>query len=194
MQELSVRQKQIISTSIKIIAERGIQELTMKNLAGEVGISEPALYRHFPGKQKILITMLSTFKNQNKLINEVAPPHGITELEHLNRVIGGILDKFIENPTISAVIFSDEIFHNASDLSEMILDIMNSHTDFIKNLIKRGQADGSIRSDIDTRELGVIVMGAVRHLVSVWRLSGFSFDLRKSGKKMLVSLELMIGT
>ena len=45
--ELSKRQKEIIGAAISLIAQNGIEGLTTKALAAAVGISEPALYRHF---------------------------------------------------------------------------------------------------------------------------------------------------
>lgn len=194
MQDLSRRQRQIIDNSIKIISERGIQELTMKNLSSELGISEPAIYRHFENKQKILITVLKSFKHENKLINESIPLEGETALQLLQGAIIRIIEKFIKNPAISAVIFSEEIFQNQSELSKMVLSIMNSNFEFFTELMQRGHADKSIRSDIGSKELSVIVMGSVRYLVTVWRLSGFSLDLNESGNKLLKSLEVMIGT
>ena len=50
----TARQLQIIQESITLIAEKGIQGLTMKNLASAIGVSEPALYRHFKSKNDIL--------------------------------------------------------------------------------------------------------------------------------------------
>ena len=194
MQELSSRQLQIIDASIHLISEGGIQELTMKNLSRELGISEPAIYRHFESKQKILITMLESFKHQNKLINKSNAFKELTGIQHLQGIITGVFQKFIENPAISAVIFSEGIFQNESELAEMIQDIMNTNIGFFKKLIQDGQADKSIRSDIGSEELSIIVMGSVRHLVTVWRLSGFSFNLLESGKRLLKSLEVMMST
>ena len=194
MQELSSRQLQIIDVSIHLISEGGIQELTMKNLSRELGISEPAIYRHFESKQKILITMLESFKHQNKLINKSNAFKELTGIQHLQGIITGVFQKFIENPAISAVIFSEGIFQNESELAEMIQDIMNTNIGFFKKLIQDGQADKSIRSDIGSEELSIIVMGSVRHLVTVWRLSGFSFNLLESGKRLLKSLEVMMST
>ena len=194
MQELSSRQLQIIDASIHLISEGGIQELTMKNLSRELGISEPAIYRHFENKQKILITMLESFKHQNKLINKSNAFKELTGIQHLQGIITGVFQKFIENPAISAVIFSEGIFQNESELAEMIQDIMNTNIGFFKKLIQDGQADKSIRSDIGSEELSIIVMGSVRHLVTVWRLSGFSFNLLESGKRLLKSLEVMMST
>ena len=193
MQELSSRQKQIIDISINIISKRGIQELTMKNLSSELGISEPAIYRHFESKQKILIAVLDSFKHQNKLINENVPLEGETAFQHLLRSIEMIMKRINKYPAMSAVIFSEEIFQNESELSEMVMKIMNTTVDFFAELIEKGHKDNSIRCDIEKEELSIIVIGSIRQIVTVWRLSGFSFDLNVSGQKIIKSLEVMIG-
>ncbi|MGD9706046.1 MAG: TetR family transcriptional regulator, partial [Candidatus Delongbacteria bacterium] len=43
MTELTERQKEILEKAIKIIAEEGIQNLTIKNLSKAVGVTEAAL-------------------------------------------------------------------------------------------------------------------------------------------------------
>ncbi len=194
MNELTNRQRQIIEISINIISGRGIQDLTMKNLSGELGISEPAIYRHFESKQKILIAVLDSFKHQNKLINENTQNKDETAFQHLQRSIKIIMNKFSQNPAMSVVIFSEEIFQNQSELSGMVKNIMNSTIEFFTNLLQKGQEDGSIRKDITKEDLSVIVMGSIRHIVTVWRLSGFSVDLDKSGKKLIKSLEVLIAS
>lgn len=45
--QFTERQIQIFNASIKLIGKGGIQTLTTKNLANEIGISKTALYRHF---------------------------------------------------------------------------------------------------------------------------------------------------
>jgi len=192
MKDLTKRQKQIIEISINIISERGIQDLTMKNLSGKLGISEPAIYRHFESKQKIIIAVLDSFKHQNKLIDENKPREGETSFQYLQRTIEMIMSKFKNNPAMSAVIFSEEIFQNQSELSGMVKIIMNSTIEFFTKLLQNGQKDESIRSDILKEDLAVIVMGSIRHVVTTWRLSGFTADLDKNGKNLIKSLEVLI--
>ena len=192
MKDLTKRQKQIIDISINIISERGIQVLTMKNLSNELGISEPAIYRHFESKQKILVAVLDSFKHQNKLIHENIPLEGESAFNHITRSIEMIMNRFNKNHAMSAVIFSEEIFQNQNELSEMVSNIMNTTIGFFTNLLQKGQIDGSIRSDIGIDELSIIVMGSIRHIVTVWRLSGFSSNLCESGNKLIKSLEVII--
>ncbi len=192
MKELSSRQKQIIEISIDIISRKGIQELTMKNLSRELGISEPGIYRHFESKQKILIAVLESFKHQNRLIDNNLPGENENAFQHLKRSITVIMERLNKHPAMSAVIFSEEIFQNENALSEMVKNIMNTTMGFFINIIGKGQRDESIRDDIDKEDLSIIVMGSVRHIVTVWRLSGFSIDLLASGKRLVASLDLML--
>ena len=194
MKELTSRQKQIINASINIISNGGIQELTMKNLSNALGLSEPALYRHFESKQDILLTMLNTFKYENRIINRNILSEGNSGLVHLKEILTGIFNKFQQNPAISAIIFSEELFQNESMLVNLIMEIMETNVSFFKEIIDEGQKDSSIRKDIAPEELSIIIMGSVRQLVTLWRLSGFGFNLIDSGKKLLSTLELLTGS
>ncbi|MBL6964026.1 MAG: helix-turn-helix transcriptional regulator, partial [Candidatus Marinimicrobia bacterium] len=55
MNEYTERQDQIIQESIQLIAEKGIQGLTIKNISKAIGITEPAIYRHFDSKNDIIL-------------------------------------------------------------------------------------------------------------------------------------------
>lgn len=61
MTNLTDRQKKIIEVSIELIAEKSIQELTIKNIAQKIGLTEGAIYRHFQSKFDILLNILQTF-------------------------------------------------------------------------------------------------------------------------------------
>ncbi len=49
----------IIDMASTLIAERGYRETTMKAVAEQVGISEPAVYRHFDSKARLLVTVFT---------------------------------------------------------------------------------------------------------------------------------------
>ena len=66
--EMSDRQKEIIDVSLELIAEKGIQGLTIKNLAKKIGFSESATYRHYENKTQILIAVLDFFKDSTMRI------------------------------------------------------------------------------------------------------------------------------
>lgn len=191
MQEFTKRQQEIIEAAIGIIAEKGIQYLTIKNLAKSIHLTEGALYRHFSNKLEILNGILTLFKGQIDK-NFKSADSKISSLEQLLDIIANQIDIFIEKPIVAAVIFSEEIFQNDKLLADNVLSIMNQNLEVMINLIKNGQDTGQIRRDIPTEQLGNMVMGSIRLLVTRWRLSGYAFDLKKEGNVMISSLRTIL--
>lgn len=52
------RREQILVVAARLFARHGFHGVTIADLGAAVGISGPALYRHFPGKEALLTEML----------------------------------------------------------------------------------------------------------------------------------------
>ncbi len=186
---LSDRQTEIIQTTIKIIADKGIQGFTIKNLSKEIKISEPAIYRHFNSKTEILLTMLEQFQSFKKEISKNILASKTNSYEKINMVFEKLLTKFSENPSLVSVIFSDEIFNNEKQLSDKISEIMNMNNAMFVEIIKEGQKNNEIREDIQTQYIVLMIMGSLRLLVKKWEKSSCNFDLKKEGQNLFISLK-----
>lgn len=53
----------IVQHSIEMIDEMGFESFTFKKLAGQVGASEPSVYRYFESKHKLLLYVLAWYWN-----------------------------------------------------------------------------------------------------------------------------------
>jgi len=181
MSEFTKRQQEIIEAAIGIIADKGIQYLTIKNLAKSINLTEGAIYRHFSTKLDILSGILSLFREQIR-DNFTQIPSDRPAYEILAAIISKQMDMFTAKPIITAVIFSEEIFQNDKQLSETVFSIMSENINTFFEIIKNGQDKGEIRSDVPAEQLSNMLMGAIRLLITRWRLSGFVFDLKSEGK------------
>ncbi|HUI33666.1 MAG TPA: TetR/AcrR family transcriptional regulator, partial [Dysgonamonadaceae bacterium] len=107
--DLSERQKEIIEASLELIAERGIQGLTIKNLSKKIGLVESAIYRHYQSKTHILITILDS-------ISEQTAPNGSAKVEsvtnYFEQKIRNRFHTFTANPALASVIFAEDLFQN----------------------------------------------------------------------------------
>lgn len=186
------RQKEIMDTVMRLISEKGIQEFTIKNVSKNIGISEPAIYRHFESKMDILLGILSSFKQSTKTTLDRIRSSEISAIKQIESILFEHFQQFTANPTIAAVIFSEEIFQNDKRLSEEVFSIMQLSQDTMIALIEKGQKREEIRSDIPKESLSLIMMGALRLMVTKWRLSGFSFDLEKEGTELWDSIEKIL--
>lgn len=188
---LSERQQEIIQATIKLISEKGIQGFTTKSLSAEIGISEPAIYRHFSGKTEILHTMLEQFQaSLNKNILQISDSEN-NAFEKINAILNKLLTHFTENPSYVSVIFSDEIYSNEKTLSNKISEIMEIINSKFAKIISQGQDNGEIRQDIQLEYIGLIIIGSIRLLVKKWKKSDCAFNLKKEGKNLLLSIETL---
>jgi AcrR family transcriptional regulator len=188
------RQNEIIKESITLIAEKGIQGLTIKNLAKAINVTEPALYRHFENKTAILLAILDSFKNLIPNNKDLLLLENTTSIEKIYFIFNKYFEKFSANPEFVSVIFSDEIFKNDKKLSKKIAHLMNRNEDIFCNIIKSGQENNEIRNDIDSKHIAIIIMGSLRLLVKKWELSSYRFNLKIEGNNFFNSIKLMIST
>ena len=185
----SERQKQIIEESINIINDKGIQGLTIKNLSHAIGISEPAIYRHFDSKKDIMSAILGSFQFE---MGEILSKSDESELESALDVVAmflnAIFEKLSGNPALVSVIFSEEFFLNEEHLSDKVFEIFKMKESIMTELIRQGQDTGEITKESDAEMLVLIVMGSLRMLTKKWKMSGYDFNLKEEGKKLILCM------
>lgn len=184
----SQRQQQILDESINLIDKKGIQGFTIKNLSKEVGISEPAIYRHFESKFDILCGILDSFKlkiseNQKFLRDNHKDTDPVVKLKMFTDQVFSI---FEENPSLITVIFSEEIFLNEHQLSDRVNSIQSLNEDLIRSVLRELPGKSQAAFDIDSFIL--IYFGSIRLLARKWKISNYSFDLKKRGNKLMITL------
>jgi len=189
---LSDRQLEIIDLSIEIIAKQGIQGLTIKNIAKKIGISEPAIYRHFDSKTQILLTILDNFMEMAAFMGEAMKGNTDSAGDKIEFMFSRIVDIFIETPSYISVIFSEEIFKNEPVLKEKIISILTLNEQTIEYIIKTGQEKGEVRTDIEYKNLAIIVMGTLRFRIKQWDLNNYDGDIKADGIVLINSLKSII--
>jgi AcrR family transcriptional regulator len=178
---LTDRQLEIIQTSIKLISSKGIQGLTMKNLSKEIGISEPAIYRHYDNKIEILVSILDYFSSTTQTIFFSEMQKEGTSLEKIERIFINHFKAFSETPSLVAVIFSEEIFRNEPLLSEKVKEIMERNSKVIQTILEEGKRTGEIDPVYNVQHLSILIMGSLRLLIKQWQMADFNFDLQAYG-------------
>ena len=182
---MTERQAEIIEKSMDLIAEKGIQGLTIKNLSKSIGISEPAIYRHFASKFEILETIINSFK-QNIVNNITTINENETDaLTKLRGLFSSTFESLTQNPTLVSVIFSEEIFQNEKSLSEKLSEIQSFKEKMIVALLKKLQESEKISKKINPENITVIFLGTIRMIARKWKMSDYNFNLTKKGNELI---------
>ncbi|MGS4347363.1 TetR/AcrR family transcriptional regulator [Myroides odoratus] len=193
MEKFSDRQIEIMEAATARIDTYGIQNLTIKNLAADIGLSEPALYRHFKSKNDILLGLLNYFITgmKNRLNNIPINPDA-TAADELRSIFNSQLQTFTNKPAIVSVIFAESIFHYDEGLSYKVSEIMDLIHQYVNKNIEKGQKGGTYNKLIGASTLTTIILGGMRMTVLKWKLSGHKSNLIKDGTAVLEGILKMI--
>jgi len=192
-QEFSDRQIEIMEAAMEIIDRRGIQELTTKNLAQNIGLSEAALYRHFKNKHAILLGLLNHFTGEMKeRVTAIASKEEKSPSELIRDIFLSQLKTFVQKPAIVQIIFAEGIFQFNKELMQKVADMMEMMQQQLERIIKQGQQDGSFRDFAGPSTLATIMMGSMRLAVMKWKVMGHKADLVKDGMKVLKGVLMMV--
>lgn len=189
---LTARQQEIIEASLELISTIGIQGFTIKNLAKKIGITEPAIYRHYENKISIMIAILDFFKEQSESVFVTQLDDSDSSLERIKKIFQGHFNAFEKNPSLVNVVFAEEIFRNEPILQEKIADIMNRNNKIIKAIVVEGQAKGEIKTEVESKYLTVVILGSLRMMVKRWQMGGKSFNHSEEISNLLDTLKILI--
>jgi AcrR family transcriptional regulator len=72
------RRGEILDAALVVFTDKGYEAGTMREIAARVGVTEPAIYRHYAGKEALLIDLVTTAGDRivtevNRRLSEVQP-------------------------------------------------------------------------------------------------------------------------
>lgn len=169
------RQKEILNTALEIIHEEGYKDLTVRNIADRIDISEPAIYRHFDNKEEIIRNLAEmVFEENIPLIDQdkYEDPY-----ELLRQILSSKFERLEENPHITAVLFQSEIFREYPKVERLFIEHRQEKKDFLENIVKEGQKNGYFSHNVNSEIFALLFMGSVRMSALEWRDDDFSYSL-----------------
>ena len=190
--ELTKRQMDIVSAAITVIARRGYEKLTTKNLAAELGLTEAALYRHFSSKHELVEMVLCYLEHLSCRVIEEIKAQELAPLDSIRRFVLNRYELFSENPDLAQVMFSEELFRNDPSFTQQYQSIMHIHKDEVISYIKSAQKNGNVDTALIPIQIFRIIVGSMRLIVSQWNMSGHGFNLNLEGSALLETIIKLI--
>jgi AcrR family transcriptional regulator len=90
-----------------ILAERGLEGLSMRSVADRVGVTATAIYRYFPGKEALVSRVVERgFQRFGEYLRDAGERHPHGSLERINALGEAYLRFALENQAYFRVLFS----------------------------------------------------------------------------------------
>lgn len=108
VKEATPRQEEILDRAFELVRESGLTNLTMKKVAERVGFTEPAVYRHFPTKQALVLGLLGRLGEMLLgPVRAIAADRQLPPVERLARILTHHLGLIIDTDGLPLLIFAE---------------------------------------------------------------------------------------
>jgi AcrR family transcriptional regulator len=184
------RQDMIIDEAIKIIHTSGYQSLSIRELAKQVKISEPAIYRHFLNKEDIILGILNRMMDFDHLLEKDILKQKTTQ-EKIRHFISFHFDFLEKKKEMTSVLFAEDMFDQSEILRQRLMFIIQKRKNLLNTILNTSRTNGEM-VEIDNKDLLSIILGLIRMIVLEWRLSNFTFSLSERGKSIIKTLDKLI--
>jgi len=172
------RKEQIIISTIELIDELGIDNLSIHEIARKENITEGALYRHFKSKEEIIIETLRYYAHFDSNIVNTITQNGLDSKAAIIFLLSSLSEYYENYPEITAVYCSFESLIYLKNIGEEVLSIMKNRADFLVSQFEKGKQSGEFKEFTNSEDLSNIISGSFRHLVFKWRIEKHNFPLK----------------
>ncbi len=178
--KLKPRQVQIMQVALDLLAEGGCHALTIRKIAEHLGISEPAIYRHFDSKKELLLALYGYV--WSRLKEEVIPAAKVdgSAPERLRGLMEATLRFLSENRGITLVLLSEAIHHNDPDLKEAMFQLISNFQEKLKDILKQGIEESSLIPELDLDLSSRAVVGFIQSTVILSLLKEKGWDVEET--------------
>ena len=176
MTEKKKNRKQDILQNLAYMLEKELSErITTARLAKQVGVSEAALYRHFPSKARMYESLLD-FSEENifSRINSIASGSH-NALEKSNMICQLVMGFSQKNPGISRLLTGEVLLGETQRLKDRISQFFDRIELQIKQ-IHRDHAIANVESSIDSGAMAKLLTSIVEGRIQQFVRSRFKIE------------------
>jgi AcrR family transcriptional regulator len=134
----------LLEVTARMIAEKGVESVTMRGLADQIGVSRTAPYRHFADKAALLAAVAEDgFNRLNARLREAKAENAEDALLSFRRMCLVYVEFAVENPTHYRLMFGQEVLNRQAYPSLMAAtDVV--HTEVVA-VVKQCQQEQKIK-------------------------------------------------
>lgn len=182
------RSTEIVASTCRVIARLGMHDFRVEDVAEEAGVSSALIYYYF-GTRDALIRQAFDFAEGRSSAH--ASVDGISGAESVRRALMDEIDDsaaarenwVIWGETAAAAVFDDDL---RASLAKWAEDWVGS----IAELIRAGQADGSIDAALDPDEVAEFLTSVVDSMGWRWLIGGIT--LKRAHQVIAKSIDLAL--
>ena len=187
-----LRKAEIIATVLALADRIGPDRVTTGAVAAEVGVTQAALFRHFPSKSAMWQAVADHVAGELSAAWDEALARPGGALDRLTALFAAQLDRIATIPALPMLLFSRELNVENDALRAIFRGRLSAFHGLLMQEVGLGQAAGRLRADVAPADVAVLLTSLVQGVAIRWTLGARDFPLVAEGLRLLgVQLRLL---
>jgi len=188
------RRAATVEAVINLAAEQNPSDITTTAIAQRMGLTQGALFRHFPTKDAILEAVMTWVAE--RLLSRVdrAAQNVTSPLAALEAVFMAHIDFVSEHPGVPRMLFGELQRFGETLPKRMVQTLIQRYGERLRHLLERGKAIGELDANLDIEAASVSFIGSIQGLVMQSLIAGDAARIRRDASGVFAIYRRGIGS
>ena len=188
------RRAATVEAVINLAAEQNPSDITTTAIAQRMGLTQGALFRHFPTKDAILEAVMTWVAE--RLLSRVdrAAQNVTSPLAALEAVFMAHIDFVSEHPGVPRMLFGELQRPGETLPKRMVQTLIQRYGERLRHLLERGKAIGELDANLDIEAASISFIGSIQGLVMQSLIAGDAARIRRDASGVFAIYRRGIGS
>jgi len=178
------RRTKTVEAVIELAGEQNPNQITTTAIAERMGLTQGALFRHFPNKEAILQAVIEWVAERLMARIEEAARDKSSPLGKLESMFMAHVDFIAEHPGIPRILFGELQRVEDTVPKRMVQTLINRYGNQLRRLLEQGKMSGELEPGLDTEAGAVLFIGTIQGLVMQSLLAGDVNGIRRQAPRV----------
>lgn len=179
------RKADIVEALLRLADQIGPDRLTTNDIAREVGVTQAAIFRHFPTKAELWSAVGEVIAARLAEAWQQALAANTTPKDRLRALIAAQLRQIETTPALPAILHSRELNVDNANLCQRFRGILMQYQAHLVANLEGMIADGSMTPDVRPQDAAILLTSLVQGIAIRWSLGSRGFALQPEGLRLL---------
>ncbi len=188
------RRTATVEAVVELAAEGNPSEITTLAIAQRMGLTQGALFRHFPTKEAIFQAVMAWVSD--RLLGRVdkAASDAPSPLAALEAIFMAHIEFVSEHPGVPRMLFGELQRAGETLPKRMVQTLIHHYGERLRRLLAAGQAQGELSATLDVGAAAVLFIGTIQGLVMQSLLAGDVTRMRRDATGVFTIYRRGIGS
>ncbi|WP_103035606.1 TetR/AcrR family transcriptional regulator [Castellaniella caeni] len=173
------RREATVQAVVALAAEQNPAEITTTAIADRMGLTQGALFRHFPTKEAILEATMSWVGERLLVRVDEAAEDAASPAAALEAMFMTHIDFVAKRPGVPRMLFGELQRAEETLAKRMVQNLIRQYEQRLRRLMEEGKAQGELSAELNVEVAAALFIGTIQGLVMQSLLAGNASQIRR---------------